>query len=112
MAELKAADKLAKGGQPKKNRVSEKPSSLSTLAEQGIDKNLADAARKMAKGTRGNVSNFEPGGLSKNPPEDREPTLADQGINKNLADFCMAPSPRGPVAGPKTKSWMPGTCIL
>ncbi len=39
---------LAKGGQPKKNRGSENPSSLSTLAEQGIDKNLAKSARKLA----------------------------------------------------------------
>lgn len=46
MAELKAANKLDKGGRPTKNRVSEKPS-LPTLAEQGIDKNLADNARKL-----------------------------------------------------------------
>jgi len=45
MAELKAADKLDKG-RPRK-RVSGQPVSP-TLAEQGIDKNLADAARKMA----------------------------------------------------------------
>jgi hypothetical protein len=34
----------AKAGNP--NWVSEKPNSASTLAEQGIDKNLADRARK------------------------------------------------------------------
>ena len=46
MAELKAADKLAKGAKEPGSkrgttRVSEKP----TLAEQGIDKNLANNAR-------------------------------------------------------------------
>ena len=45
MAILKAMDKLAKAGNP--NWVSEKPNSP-TLAEQGINKNLADAARKLA----------------------------------------------------------------
>ena len=43
------------------------------------------AADKLAKGTRGNVSNLKPGGLSKNPPEAREPTLVEQSIDKNLA---------------------------
>jgi hypothetical protein len=37
---------LAKAGRPTKNRVSEKPN-LPTLASQGIDKNLANKARKM-----------------------------------------------------------------
>ena len=45
MAEDRAAGKLAKPGNP--NWVSEKPNSP-TLAEQGIDKNLADNARKLA----------------------------------------------------------------
>lgn len=47
IAEKKAAGKLAKGGRPTKNRVSEKPG-LSTLDEQGVDKNLAHAARQLA----------------------------------------------------------------
>lgn len=47
MAELKAADKLAKGGQPHQSTGLSKNPVESTLAEQGIDKNLADKARKM-----------------------------------------------------------------
>ena len=45
MAELKAADKLAKAGNP--NWVSENPNNP-TLSDQGIDKNLAAKARKLA----------------------------------------------------------------
>jgi len=55
MAELKAADKLAKGtkGQLKGTTISggvsvTPPEKQPTLAEQGIDKNLADTARKLA----------------------------------------------------------------
>ena len=79
---------MAKPGNP--NWVSEKPNNP-TLAEQGFDKNLADATRrigelmaelkaadKMAKGGQPHQST----GLSKNPVE---PTLAEQGIDKNLA---------------------------
>ena len=36
----------APAGRHEKNRVSEKPNSPKTLAEHGIDKNLADRARK------------------------------------------------------------------
>ena len=48
MAELKAADKLAKNAGRNQHRVFEKPTANPTLAEQGIDKNLADKARKLA----------------------------------------------------------------
>jgi len=50
IAVLKAADKLAKRGGGKKSnlRGSENPSKTPTLAEQGIDKNLAKAARTLA----------------------------------------------------------------
>ncbi len=47
MAENKAAGKMDKGGRPPKNRVSQKPGN-ETLADQGVDKNLADSARKLA----------------------------------------------------------------
>ncbi len=45
MAELRAAGKLDKGGRPAKNRGFQNPG-LPTLADQGIDKNLAKDARK------------------------------------------------------------------
>ncbi len=50
MAILKAMDKLAKSGGDQKSdhRVSKKPNDNPTLEEQGINKNLADSARKLA----------------------------------------------------------------
>jgi N6-adenosine-specific RNA methylase IME4 len=42
------AGKLAKAGRRSKNRVFEKPDSPKSLASQGVDKNLADRARKAA----------------------------------------------------------------
>ena len=47
MREDREAGKLAKAGNP--NWVSEKPDSAPTLAEQGIDKNLANRARSAAR---------------------------------------------------------------
>jgi hypothetical protein len=82
-----------------------------TLAQQGVDKNLADRARKaaaliaadrnagkLAKGTRGSKvkgarvaekptlakGKQSPKGFSKNPLGN--PTLASQGVDKHLAD--------------------------
>jgi N6-adenosine-specific RNA methylase IME4 len=46
MEDDRKAGKLAKAGRPPRNRVSKKPDSLTF---QGIDKNLADRARKAAK---------------------------------------------------------------
>ena len=51
MAEQRAAGKLAKGGgdqKSKNHRVAKKPSDKQSLAAQGVDKNLADQARKLA----------------------------------------------------------------
>ena len=50
MADLRAADKLAKGGQPYQPTGSATDPVAPSLAEQGIDKNLVDRARKAAMG--------------------------------------------------------------
>ncbi len=44
------------------------------------------AADKLATGTKGDISNLMPGGVSETPPEARALTLAERGVDKNLAD--------------------------
>ena len=86
---------LAKGGGDKKSdhRGIYSPGDPPTLAEQGVDKELAKGAR----GTGSNQYRKEVRG-NKSPA----PTLSEQGVDKELAKGALRrgvqETPRGPVA--------------
>ena len=72
---------LAKGGRPTETGVKNTPVSEPTLADEGVDKELA-------RGTRGKIAGPGRGkrrGVENPAVLDDTPTLADQGVDKNLA---------------------------
>jgi hypothetical protein len=94
MTEQRETVGMATGGQPYQATGSAcDPVDIPpTLAEAGIDKYLADTARKAAEVS---VPVFEAhGGTMEDPPSDK-PTLSQAGIDKHLADSSRKAEARG-----------------